>query len=64
MSKFRVLDYDIIYLSYDEPNAEKNYADLFIQRMGGKNLASSGQTNQEIFETVYAFLLKRLCTQF
>jgi hypothetical protein len=28
MSKFRVLDYDIIYLSYDEPNAEKNYTDL------------------------------------
>ena len=26
--KFRILDYDIIYLSYDEPNAEKNYADL------------------------------------
>ena len=26
--KFKVLDYDIIYLSYDEPNAEKNYADL------------------------------------
>jgi hypothetical protein len=26
--KFRVLDCDIIYLSYDEPNAEKNYADL------------------------------------
>jgi hypothetical protein len=25
---FRPLDYDIIYLSYDEPNAEKNYADL------------------------------------
>lgn len=25
---FRVADYDIIYLSYDEPNAEKNYADL------------------------------------
>ena len=25
---FRVTDYDIIYLSYDEPNAEKNYADL------------------------------------
>ena len=24
----RVIDYDIIYLSYDEPNAEKNYADL------------------------------------
>ena len=28
MSVFKVLDYDIIYLSYDEPNAEKNYADL------------------------------------
>lgn len=26
--KFKILDYDIIYLSYDEPNAEKNYADL------------------------------------
>jgi len=26
--KFRVLDYDIIYLSYDEPNAEKNYSNL------------------------------------
>jgi hypothetical protein len=25
---FKVLDCDIIYLSYDEPNAEKNYADL------------------------------------
>jgi hypothetical protein len=28
MSKFRIIDFDIIYLSYDEPNAEKNYADL------------------------------------
>jgi hypothetical protein len=26
--QFRVADCDIIYLSYDEPNAEKNYADL------------------------------------
>lgn len=26
--KFRAVDCDIIYLSYDEPNAEKNYADL------------------------------------
>ena len=25
---FRVVDYDIIYLSYDEPNSEKNFADL------------------------------------
>ena len=28
MNKFKILDYDVIYLSYDEPNAEKNYADL------------------------------------
>lgn len=28
MSKIKVVDYDIIYLSYDETNAEKNYADL------------------------------------
>lgn len=28
MNKLRVVDFDIIYLSYDEPNAEKNYADL------------------------------------
>ena len=27
-NKIKVLDYDIIYLSYDEPNADKNYADL------------------------------------
>lgn len=26
--EFQVRDYDVIYLSYDEPNAEKNYADL------------------------------------
>ena len=25
---FKVIDQDVIYLSYDEPNAEKNYADL------------------------------------
>lgn len=28
MATINVLDCDIIYLSYDEPNAEKNYADL------------------------------------
>ena len=27
-NKLKIIDYDIIYLSYDEPNAEKNYADL------------------------------------
>jgi hypothetical protein len=35
---------------------KENYADLFMQQMGGINLASSGQTNQEIFETVYKYL--------
>lgn len=28
MTKFNILECDIIYLSYDEPNAEKNFADL------------------------------------
>ncbi len=27
-NKLKIIDYDVIYLSYDEPNAEKNYADL------------------------------------
>ena len=26
--KIKLIDYDVIFLSYDEPNAEKNYADL------------------------------------
>jgi hypothetical protein len=28
MNKIKIIDQDIIFLSYDEPNAEKNYADL------------------------------------
>jgi hypothetical protein len=28
MSKIKIIDQDIVFLSYDEPNAEKNYADL------------------------------------
>jgi len=28
MNSIKVADYDVIFLSYDEPNAEKNYADL------------------------------------
>lgn len=28
MSKIKIVDQDIIFLSYDEPNAEKNYTDL------------------------------------
>jgi len=27
-NKVKILDHDIVYLSYDEPNAEENYADL------------------------------------
>ena len=28
MAKIKVIDQDVVFLSYDEPNAEKNYADL------------------------------------
>lgn len=28
MNKIKIIDQDVIFLSYDEPNAEKNYADL------------------------------------
>ena len=27
-NKIKIIDQDIVFLSYDEPNAEKNYADL------------------------------------
>ena len=35
---FRPIDYDIIYLSYDEPNAEKNYADLLTKAPWAKRV--------------------------
>jgi hypothetical protein len=34
----RIIDYDIIYLSYDEPNAEKNYADLLTKAPWAKRV--------------------------
>ena len=34
----KVIDYDIIYLSYDEPNAEKNYADLLTKAPWAKRV--------------------------
>ncbi len=34
MSKFRILDYDIIYLSYDEPNAEKTMQICVVKFLG------------------------------
>ena len=40
---------------------KKNYADLFIEKMGGVNLAHFGQTNQEIVETVYRYCNGNKC---
>lgn len=34
----KLIDYDIIYLSYDEPNAEKNYADLLTKAPWAKRV--------------------------
>ena len=34
----RIIDYDIIYLSYDEPNSEKNYADLLTKAPWAKRV--------------------------
>jgi hypothetical protein len=54
---FRVIDTDIIYLSYDEPNAEKNYADLckkvpWAKRVHGvKGSDSAHKACAEISET-------------
>lgn len=55
--KFKVLDYDIIYLSYDEPNAEQNYTDLckkipWAKRIHGvKGSDSAHKACAEISET-------------
>ncbi len=38
MSTLKVIDCDIVYLSYDEPNAEKNYADLLKKVPGAKRV--------------------------
>jgi len=56
-NKFRVTDCDIIYLSYDEPNAEKNYSDLcqkvpWAKRVHGvKGSDSAHKACAEISET-------------
>jgi|TARA_B110000259_G_scaffold188311_1_gene246399 hypothetical protein len=34
----KIIDYDIVYLSYDEPNAEKNYADLLTKAPWAKRV--------------------------
>ena len=28
IKQYKVSDFDVVYISYDEPNAEKNWADL------------------------------------
>lgn len=38
MNKIRILDLDVIFLSYDEPNAEKNYADLMTKAPWAKRV--------------------------
>lgn len=59
MTKIRVADQDIIFLSYDEPNAEKNYADL-CQKMpwakrvhGVKGSDAAHKACADIAETEY-----------
>jgi|TARA_B100000745_G_scaffold241325_2_gene163768 hypothetical protein len=61
--KFYVRDHDVFYLSYDEPNAEKNYADIcnkipWVKRVHGvegsdaAHKACAEQTETERFTTV------------
>jgi hypothetical protein len=38
MSKLSLIECDVIYLSYDEPNAEKNYADLLTKASWAKRV--------------------------
>lgn len=38
MSKLSLIECDVIYLSYDEPNAEKNYADLLTKAPWAKRV--------------------------
>jgi len=38
MSKIKIIEQDIVFLSYDEPNAEKNYADLLTKAPWAKRV--------------------------
>jgi len=38
MSKLSLIECDVVYLSYDEPNAEKNYADLLTKAPWAKRV--------------------------
>jgi hypothetical protein len=58
-NKIRIVDQDIIFLSYDEPNAEKNYADLrsklpWAKRVHGvKGSDAAHKACAELSETEY-----------
>lgn len=65
MTKIKIIDQDIIFLSYDEPNAEKNYADLLTKAPWAKRIhgvkgsdaahkACSALSDTEYFVTVDA----------
>ena len=59
MSKIKIIEQDIIFLSYDEPNAEKNYADLcnklpWAKRVHGvKGSDAAHKACAELSETEY-----------
>lgn len=59
MNKIQILDQDVIFLSYDEPNAEKNYADLlskipWAKRVHGvKGSDAAHKACAELSETEY-----------
>lgn len=65
MSKIKIIEQDIVFLSYDEPNAEKNYADLLSKAPWAKRVhgvkgsdaahkACAAQSDTEYFVTVDA----------
>lgn len=65
MTKIKVVDQDIIFLSYDEPNAERNYADLLSKLPWAKRVhgvkgsdaahkACAAKSDTEYFVTVDA----------
>lgn len=65
MNKLKIIDQDIVFLSYDEPNAEKHYADLlkkvpWAKRVHGvkgsdaAHKACAAQSETEYFVTVDA----------
>ena len=65
MDKIKIIEQDIIFLSYDEPNAEKNYADLLTKAPWAKRVhgvkgsdaahkACAAQSSTEYFVTVDA----------